>query len=138
MVGEGLSVVDYEDVHSGGNANTTTLALWCRMFTGQDVHDPRVEGALAQLAKALPAPNKKGKVRATERLFFGSQAALLGGGRLWSTWNPALQKTLLAGQLKDTCERGAWEPVNNYGRVYSTALGTLSLESYYRFSGPVK
>jgi HEAT repeat protein len=135
-VGEGLSVVDHAYVRSGGGAHTTTLALWCRLFSGQTPADIRVQGALNSLGRALPGVGAK-TTQVTERLFFGSQAALITGGKLWATWNPALQKGLLTAQVKELCERGTWAPANDYGRVFATALGALTLESYYRFRKPI-
>jgi hypothetical protein len=53
-------------------------------------------------------------------------------------------KALLGSQrkldLKDgtTCEDGSWDPIDEWGtaggRVYSTALGAMTFEVYYRFT----
>ncbi len=60
------------------------------------------------------------------------------GGPVWDRWNVALKRTLLAGQQKKGPFAGSWSPDSRWGgyggRVYTTALGALSLEAYYRYS----
>jgi hypothetical protein len=55
----------------------------------------------------------------------------------WSTWNKQMQKRLLTLQRKDGVLRGSWDPKTKHsrlgGRVYSTAMATLTLEVYYRY-----
>lgn len=55
----------------------------------------------------------------------------------WERWNEALRKTLVNRQIKDGPMAGSWEGDDLWGshggRLYSTALATLSLEVYYRF-----
>jgi hypothetical protein len=67
------------------------------------------------------------------------------GGKYWENWNAAMKKSLLDNQRKGgpmdgTAEDvdGSWDPVGGGyvptgGRVFSTALGALSLEVYYRY-----
>jgi hypothetical protein len=137
QVGEALSVVDHDDVASGGNSLSTAIGLWSRLLSGGEGRDPRVQGAFASLARSLPGVGKT-PAKPDERIFFGSQAALMGGGKLWANWNPAMQQGLLSIQVRDKCERGSWKPSDDtHGRVFSTALGALTLESYYRFTKPV-
>ena len=52
---------------------------------------------------------------------------------MWKEWNRALQGALLQSVVLDGCERGSCAPSGDYGRVYSTALAAVILESYYRF-----
>jgi hypothetical protein len=62
------------------------------------------------------------------------------GGADWDRWNAAVRDAVVANQTKGPgCERGSWDPKGTYrgnvgGRIYSTALATLMLEVYYRFS----
>ena len=55
----------------------------------------------------------------------------------WQRWNAALQAELLARQRWDGTAAGSYDPDDLWGgyggRVYSTALATLSLEVYYRY-----
>ena len=70
------------------------------------------------------------------------QIGLLGlfqfGGKEWRTWNEAMQKALIENQRQGTiCEDGSWDPIDEWGiaggRVYTTAVGAMTLEVFYRF-----
>lgn len=55
----------------------------------------------------------------------------------WRLWNAALQRTLLASQHQSGPLEGAWGSDTAWGgyggRVYTTALAALCLETYYRY-----
>ena len=59
------------------------------------------------------------------------------GGDHWKAWNNALRPTLVNNQRKGGPEDGSWDPAGDKygdaGRVYSTAIGALCLEVYYRY-----
>ena len=62
-------------------------------------------------------------------------------GEAWKKWNESLVPELLAHQRKDGAPAGSWDPTDPWskmgGRVYQTAVCTLSLEVYYRYrTGP--
>ena len=76
--------------------------------------------------------------------YYGTLAMFQTGDTYWNKWNAALQKTLLPSQRsggpKDGSPQdvdGSWDPVTYWdatgGRVYSTAMGALCLEVYYRY-----
>ena len=56
----------------------------------------------------------------------------------WQTWNTALTLALVNSQLAEGPDTGSWEPNciwGGYGgRVYSTAIATMCLEVYYRYT----
>ncbi len=58
-------------------------------------------------------------------------------GTHWDRWNKALRATLVQSQRSSGPLAGSWDPNTVWGgyggRVYTTALGTLCLEVYYRF-----
>jgi len=60
------------------------------------------------------------------------------GGRDWKAWSRALDGAVVQTQGKSGNEQGSWNPDGPWGgiggRVYSTALGVLCLEAYYRYS----
>jgi hypothetical protein len=62
------------------------------------------------------------------------------GGDRWNQWNNAVRDGIVGRQTRGTgCDRGSWDPRTTTfgtmgGRIYSTALGTLMLEVYYRYS----
>ncbi|AMV34696.1 hypothetical protein VN12_21400 [Pirellula sp. SH-Sr6A] len=55
----------------------------------------------------------------------------------WKSWNDALKFRLCTTQIADGPAKGSWNPSCVWGayggRVYTTALGCLSLEVYYRY-----
>ncbi|MEI7834868.1 MAG: hypothetical protein WCK05_00480 [Planctomycetota bacterium] len=55
----------------------------------------------------------------------------------WKDWNQQMQKHLLALQNPTGPLKGSWDPKDKHsswgGRVYTTALGCLTLEVYYRY-----
>jgi len=62
------------------------------------------------------------------------------GGRYWDQWNKAMKDAVLKSQRQQpgsTTYHGSWDPVGPWGwsggRVYSTALGVLCLEVYFRY-----
>ena len=62
------------------------------------------------------------------------------GGLAWRAWNSALRQTLVDHQADRRSELGSWEPKGPFcrkaGRVFTTALSAIMLESYYRYIPP--
>ncbi|MCJ8332326.1 MAG: hypothetical protein HRT89_18030, partial [Lentisphaeria bacterium] len=59
--------------------------------------------------------------------------------RIW--WNRRIRDILLENQSKSGDQAGSWEPsgdAHGAGRVYSTALGALCLEVYYRYGDALR
>jgi hypothetical protein len=60
-------------------------------------------------------------------------------GEMWKRWNRHLVPALVNSQNRadGQCRRGSWEPVDRWscrgGRVYATAINTLTMEVYYRY-----
>jgi hypothetical protein len=111
----------------------TAEALACRFFLGIDREDPAVDEAANYLVLHLPDDG-------TPNLYYWYYAQIslhqLQDGR-WRRWNGAVQDRLLASQRTDGAFAGSWDPDTVWGsyggRVYSTALGALCLEVYYRY-----
>lgn len=61
------------------------------------------------------------------------------GGEPWDRWNGVVRERLIELQEHQGCERGSW-PVHGHfhnvagGRIYTTSLAILTLETYYRFA----
>jgi len=66
-----------------------------------------------------------------------SNSDSLAANRAWETWNAALKSTLLQTQVTTGINEGSWDPNCVWGqyagRTYSTAIGCLCLEVYYRY-----
>ena len=69
--------------------------------------------------------------------YYGTLALFQAGGEKWKKWNEALKATLVPSQIKDGDDAGSWPAERQWeeasGRVFTTALGALSLEVYYRY-----
>jgi len=126
-------------------------ALLVRSRLGQARDQPEVALSLKALAKRRPKWSikyKRMKVQGVERVvqigylehyywWHGTEALVRLGGPDWRSWNAALKKALLPHQEKEGHSAGSWDPEGTYGkvggRVFSTALCALMLESYYRY-----
>ena len=117
----------------------TAVGLLCRIFLGQD---PREEPLLVQhadlLRRTLPVWDPDGLGCDMYYWYYGTYAMFQMGGNHWKTWNAAMKTAVLDSQRLDGDERGSWDPVCPWGyaggRVYSTALMTLCLEVYFRYT----
>ena len=55
----------------------------------------------------------------------------------WTLWNQSIKRELLATQVSQGDDAGSWDPRciwgGHGGRIYTTALGCMCLEVYYRY-----
>ena len=90
------------------------------------------------LVKSLPEWDPDGLSNDMYYWYYGSYAMFQMGGRHWENWNKAMKKAVLDSQRRDGSSKGSWDPIGPWGfsggRVYSTALGVLCLEVYFRYS----
>jgi len=72
--------------------------------------------------------------------YYATLALFQEGGAPWERWNSQLKEVLLKLQLGEDqgSAAGSWDPIDRRaqlgGRVYSTAMGILCLEVYYRYA----
>jgi len=114
----------------------TAMALVCRILCGAKSREPAVAGAADHVVEALPRWDRNSDVD-FRHWYFGTMSMFQLGGRYWNGWNGALRDLLVGKQRKGGDDDGSWDPVGRGssagGRVYSTALGALMLEVYYRY-----
>ncbi|HJT31214.1 MAG TPA: hypothetical protein VJ783_04130 [Pirellulales bacterium] len=111
----------------------TAEALVCRQFLGMGRNNPDGNRAGDFVLGELPG--------AARTNFYYWYYATLGmfqlQGKYWQQWKDALEPTLITSQRTDADLAGSWDPDEVWGshggRVYTTALGALCLEVYYRF-----
>jgi hypothetical protein len=125
----------------GQSVNTTSIGILCQLFTGAKADE--VQGAARYLLRASPpvwgANLGTGGAGGAHPMYYTYYTTLVMfqiGGDLWKTWNEGLKKMLLENQRKGGDQDGSWDPMGydqKVGRAYSTALGALSLEVYYRY-----
>ncbi|MFM7590293.1 MAG: hypothetical protein ACKO85_00725, partial [Isosphaeraceae bacterium] len=70
--------------------------------------------------------------------YYGTLAMYQQGGPDWEKWNGLVRDRIVKKQKTDGHKSGSWDPDDSQwgtygGRVYCTALATLTLEVYYRF-----
>lgn len=123
--------------HNSGNSHPalTSAGMLVRQFSGTGVKNHLlVKGA--ELTRASP-PSWSAKD--FYYWYYATYAMHNMGGeyRIW--WNQRIRNVLLAHQSRDGDNAGSWDPKGGRwtaqgGRVYTTALGALCLEVYYRYS----
>ncbi len=114
---------------------TMTAEAWvCRQFLG-------VGGPSAASTEAADYLLAHGPNRDPYNLYYwyyGTLAMYQHGGDAWSRWNAAVRDQLVQRQRNSGHIAGSWDPDDSLygakgGRIYCTALATLTLEVYYRF-----
>jgi hypothetical protein len=111
----------------------TAEALFCKQMLGIKRTNRASAEAVDYLLENLPQRSKQDLYY----WYYGTLAMYHHGGEAWRRWNEAMRDTLVADQRTDGDFSGSWNPRAPWGdyggRVFSTALATLSLEVYYRF-----
>jgi hypothetical protein len=139
-------------MNNRGVPSTTGVGMVCRQFMGLKNTDPTLRQSAEYIMKDpknLPAwDEKNGRCVwgpcTFYHWYYGTLAMFQMGGKHWQDWNKALKKTLLPNQCKGgpmdgsvNDKDGSWDPLGRQtlhgGRVYSTAVGALCLEVYYRY-----
>ena len=114
---------------------TITAEAWaCRQFLEMGGPGPASDEAAASL---LDNPSDRGDFN-IYYLYYGTLAMYQHGGSSWSTWNARVRDLVVARQQTRGHKAGSWDPDDSPygthgGRIYTTALATLTLEVYYRF-----
>jgi hypothetical protein len=125
--GEGFS-------YTGGNAtpNMTAVGVLCQQFLGHGA-DPRLKSALDYLKEQQATWDTPEDRFTLYGWHYITQAMFHAGGDYWDNWNKQIRDTMVKSQAED----GHWDvpPKSNEkaGPVYSTSLGCLILEVYYRY-----
>lgn len=106
----------------------SAIGLLCRMIGGW----PKEHRPLQQGAARLD-----GQLRDVYTNYYTSQVLHHLGGPNWMKWNPRMRDALVKSQSKDGHEAGSWYFAESHsssgGRLYTTAMATMTLEVYYRY-----
>lgn len=135
--GDGGSYIEPEEAFTALPTNTA-LALLCRDLCGDGRRDLDAAQA-AILMQHLPRWEPRPEASPINLCYWlhATYALFCRGGEDWRRWNEALREALVPSQRRDACARGSWDPVSDWamvgGRVYTTAVGALTLEVYYRY-----
>lgn len=131
--------------HFADHPALTAIGVMTRLFLGSRRADPNVRGGAELLIADLPECDSRALKVDMYYWYYASFALFqLDGpkGPYWRKWNQAIKGALLDSQNRRTdCRHGSWEPVDRWscegGRVYTTAVGALTLEVYYRYPNVV-
>ncbi len=124
-------------VSSGRNSESvsptmTAEALFCQQMLGYPRDSAASTESIAYLMRNPP--------RLTDMnyyyWYYGTLAMYQHGGKPWQDWNASVRDMLVELQVQSGPMSGTWDPKDEWGRyggrLYSTALATLTLEVYYR------
>jgi hypothetical protein len=115
----------------------TAIGVFCQQLLGNG-KDPRVRASLEYLRDQKVEWDKTQGDYVLYGWYYITQAMFQGGGPYWLYWNREIRDTLIKKQRSD----GRWMPPPNSTMetrelaatpAYSTALGVLILEVYYRY-----
>jgi hypothetical protein len=126
----------------------TAVGLFCRFFMSQDPKEKPIMKAAADLILSKP-PVWDTKAGTIDHYYwyYATYALFQMGGRHWTEWQKKLESAVVKNQQlsKEPGKKnlyGSWDPTcawgEDGGRVYSTAILTLTLEAYYRYSRLVR
>lgn len=114
---------------------TMTAEAWvCRQFLGAGGPGPASTEASKFLLEHGPARDPYN----IYYWYYGTLAMYQDGGDAWTRWNAQVRDELVRRQRIRGHQAGSWDPDDSKygslgGRIYGTALATLTLEVYYRY-----
>jgi MORN repeat protein len=115
----------------------TGIGLWCRIQLGQRPATTPLLSEHAKLIASKPPHIDKQWGADQYHLYHGTAALWELGGPLWDAWQAELRKAVVLTQAKRADLDGSWDPIGPWGyalgRVGSTALMALTLETPYRY-----
>ena len=118
--------------YGAGSRPLTSAAMVIRQFSGMGVRAPLLVAG-AELTKTSPPDWER---KDFYYWYYATYAMHNMGGEYRVWWNRRIRDVLLENQSRHGHQAGSWNPEgmsHDVGRVYSTALGALCLEVYYRY-----
>ena len=117
---------------------TSAVGLLCRMYMGWDKDTPGIQNGVDFLSKRGPSTEKNSGHCNMYYNYYATQVMKHYGGDQWTNWNNQMRDYLIETQGKKGNVKGSWYLAADHagkkgGRLYSTALATMTLEVYYRF-----
>lgn len=153
-----VGYMSYEDVgmqvsekgrndHYQNHYAMTAVGMLVRMHIEGERDDPRLEAQAKILMQDLPEFNRQAWTHDYYYWYYATLALFMYDGpdsgsatqKYWREWNKAMLKAIVPNQKTkaDKCAEGSWDADDRWGyaggRVYATALNTLTLQVYYRY-----
>jgi len=125
----------YSYVRGGpASAAMTAEAMFVQQILGHSRDEARMKESAAFI---LSQPPKWDGAAPTYHWYYATLALFQQQGDEWDRWNRQLSPILVEHQRKTGTAAGSWDPQDEWsrlgGRLYQTAVCTLSLEVYYRY-----
>jgi HEAT repeat protein len=144
----------YTDAKGGPSRATTPIGLMTRILLGWRRTHPFCIGSANYIVRNyLPSfdifgePGKEDWSKAGRftpksdwtmyNFYYCTIAMHQMGGKYFYDWNRRVSRAMPFFQKKEGCERGSWPGWNVDGQdgwVYATCMGTLTMETYYRYA----
>jgi hypothetical protein len=119
--------------HGGPTPPMTAELLFSRMLLGVPMADEGIDEATRYLARQPPDAQQADLYY----WYYASLSMLHMQNPLWKDWNVLTRESLIGMQQLEGPSAGSWETSIKWGdrggRVFTTALATLTLEVYYRY-----
>ncbi|MFK7741316.1 MAG: prenyltransferase/squalene oxidase repeat-containing protein [Planctomycetota bacterium] len=120
----------------------TAVGLFSRFFLGQDPSEHGIMNASAKLLAEIPPKWDEADGSIDHYYWYYATYALFQyGGKPWMQWQKALERAVIPNQHQAASQPnllGSWDPIGAWGedggRVYTTAILTLTLQANYRYS----
>ncbi len=127
-------------------AAMTAVGLLCRYFLHQDErHSPVMRGAAELLRQHPPQWDTRAGTIDHYYWYHATYALFQKGGTHWNEWQKKLDAAVVKTQHRDRSRKnlyGSWDPDcawgEDGGRIYSTAILTLTLQAHYRYTRLVR
>lgn len=119
------------------SAAMTAEAMFIRQLLGHGNGEARMQESASFV---LETPPRWADGAPTHYWYYATLAMFQHQGESWRAWNDLLVPELLKHQHQSGPRAGTWDPKDEWsrlgGRIYQTAICTLSLEVYYRYKAP--
>ncbi len=115
-----------------GSSATRAIGLLSRMYLGWQPEYPPLERGIKELQRIGPSRND------LYYSYYATQVMYHHGGEVWNRWNPQMRDSLVSSQVGGGEYAGSWVAADPHGakaggRLYATAMSTMTLEIYYRY-----
>jgi hypothetical protein len=137
---DGVTSPDGRSSYSKGRGAThimTAVAVVGRQFMGTRNSDPVLQKATDYMQRTRMPEWKSSGYGTFYYWYYGTLGMFQMGGQRWKKWNAKLKPVLIENQRKGGDADGSWDLLGGLdkrsGRAYTTAMGALCLEVYYRY-----
>jgi len=123
--------------HVAPTPSMTAVGTLCRLLLGSKPADPAIAEGVKMLTANPPSLNP----RNAYYVYYATHVMARMDDAARTQWDRQLRDVLCGSQVKEGCAAGSWDPEKPArdmwgepgGRLYTTSLSALALESYFRY-----